>query len=55
MLFRSRFERKWYDQWVSEQEIDFNNYWMGDTAVDKWATDGEDAMQAFHYIFFQKV
>lgn len=48
-----RLERKWYDQWVSEQENDFNNYWMGDTAVDKWATDGEDAMQAFHYIFFQ--
>lgn len=50
-----RFERKWYDQWVSEQENDFNNYWMGDTAVDRWATDGEEAMQAFHYIFFQRV
>lgn len=50
-----RFERKWYDQWVSEQENGFNNYWMGSNAVDRWATAGEHAMQANHYIFFQKV
>ena len=50
-----QFDEKWYDMWKSEQENGFNNYWMGSSAVDKWATAGKHAMQAFHYIFFQKV
>jgi len=50
-----QFEREWYDQWESEQEEGYNDYWMGSTAVDSWATEGEHAMQAFHYIFFQRV
>lgn len=49
------FERKWYKQWVTEQENELDKYWMGDTAVDHWATKGERAMQANHYIFFQRV
>lgn len=51
----SEFESKWNDMWNDEQKYNFKNYWMGHTAVDEWATDGKDAMQAFHYIFFQKV
>ena len=41
--------------WKSEQENEFDNYWMGSTAVDYWSTKGKHAMQANHYIFFQMV
>ena len=51
----NQFEKAWYDMWKEEQENNFENYWMGHTAVDRWATAGKHAMQAFHYIFFQKV
>lgn len=50
-----QFDKKWYKQWQSQQENGYDDYWMGSTAVDDWATKGKDAMQAFHYIFFQKV
>ena len=49
------FESKWNDMWESEQENEFDGYWMGHTAVDHWSTKGKDAMQANHYIFFQMV
>ena len=51
----NNFESKWYDMWKSEQRNDFDDYWMGDTAVDHWSTKGKHAMQANHYIFFQRV
>ena len=51
----NQFEKTWYDMWKEEQENNVKNYWMDHTAVDRWATAGEHAMQAFHYIFFQKV
>lgn len=50
-----KFESKWYDMWESEQRNDFDDYWMGSTAVDHWSTKGKHAMQANHYIFFHKV
>lgn len=50
-----KFESKWYDMWKAEQENEFDDYWMGDTAVDHWSTKGKHAMQADHYIFFQRV
>lgn len=43
------------DMWESEQRNDFDDYWMGSTAVEHWSTKGKHAMQANHYIFFQKV
>lgn len=49
------FEEKWYSMWKTAQENNFENYWMGNTAVERWATPGKHAMQAFHYIFFEKV
>ena len=51
----NNFESKWYDMWKSEQENEFDGYWMGHTAVDHWSTKGKHAMQANHYIFFQMV
>lgn len=49
------FESKWNDMWESEQRNEFDDYWMGSTAVDHWSTKGKHAMQANHYIFFQMV
>lgn len=48
-------ERKWYEDWDTEQKEGYTNFWMGESAVDHWATKGESAMQAFHYIFFHRV
>lgn len=41
--------------WESEQRNDFDDYWMGSTAVEHWSTKSKHAMQANHYIFFQMV
>lgn len=49
------FESKWNDMWESEQRNDFDDYWMGSTAVEHWSTKGKHAMQANNYIFFQMV
>lgn len=41
--------------WETEQINNFDDYWMGSTAVEHWSTKGKHAMQANHYIFFQRV